>query len=272
MTVCDGIRRIGAVGTVDDRPGAGRRRIPRGRGPLWPTFHRFAAGHSVGIQVSSGAHPRYARNPGIGRGRRSTRPRRQSREQEISHDGAARLADRAAGVGPMTGARFPASSTPSTSRSMLGALEDHGETRAGHRRVVPIIGGSVTRSCSTPRSSPGGADWQIVRPDGTIEVDARYTARTRRGRAHPDPRDRRPQRPARGARGAAARRAGRPVGVLLPHGGDARGGGRRARRPAARDLRRVGGARRRSGHLLGVPRHVVARHVSALSQLHLFVV
>ncbi|MBV9364783.1 MAG: X-Pro dipeptidyl-peptidase, partial [Solirubrobacterales bacterium] len=33
---------------------------------LWPMGHRFAAGHSVRLQVSSGAHPRYARNPGTG--------------------------------------------------------------------------------------------------------------------------------------------------------------------------------------------------------------
>jgi predicted acyl esterase len=28
--------------------------------------HRFAAGHRIRLQVSSGAHPRYARNPGTG--------------------------------------------------------------------------------------------------------------------------------------------------------------------------------------------------------------
>ena len=33
---------------------------------LWPTGHRFAAGHRLRLQVSSGAHPRYARNPGTG--------------------------------------------------------------------------------------------------------------------------------------------------------------------------------------------------------------
>jgi len=33
---------------------------------LWPMGHRFAAGHRIGLQVSSGAHPRYARNPGTG--------------------------------------------------------------------------------------------------------------------------------------------------------------------------------------------------------------
>ena len=33
---------------------------------LWPTAHRFAAGHRIRLQISSGAHPRYARNPGSG--------------------------------------------------------------------------------------------------------------------------------------------------------------------------------------------------------------
>ena len=33
---------------------------------LWPMGHRFAAGHRICLQVSSGAHPRYARNPGTG--------------------------------------------------------------------------------------------------------------------------------------------------------------------------------------------------------------
>jgi putative CocE/NonD family hydrolase len=33
---------------------------------LWPTAHRFRRGHRVRLQVSSGAHPRYARNTGSG--------------------------------------------------------------------------------------------------------------------------------------------------------------------------------------------------------------
>ena len=33
---------------------------------LWPTAHRFSRGHSIRLQVSSGAHPRYARNTGSG--------------------------------------------------------------------------------------------------------------------------------------------------------------------------------------------------------------
>ncbi|MQY24098.1 CocE/NonD family hydrolase [Nocardia macrotermitis] len=66
ITVCDGIRRIGSIGTAatDPEPNADGFREVELR--LWPTFHNFAAGHRVGIQVSSGAHPRYARNPGTG--------------------------------------------------------------------------------------------------------------------------------------------------------------------------------------------------------------
>jgi len=33
---------------------------------LWPIGHRFAPGHRIRLQVSSGAYPRYARNPGTG--------------------------------------------------------------------------------------------------------------------------------------------------------------------------------------------------------------
>jgi putative CocE/NonD family hydrolase len=33
---------------------------------LWPTAHRFRAGHQIRLQVSSGAHPRYVRNLGTG--------------------------------------------------------------------------------------------------------------------------------------------------------------------------------------------------------------
>jgi putative CocE/NonD family hydrolase len=33
---------------------------------LWPTAYQFKRGHRVRLQVSSGAHPRWARNPGSG--------------------------------------------------------------------------------------------------------------------------------------------------------------------------------------------------------------
>jgi hypothetical protein len=74
----------------------------------------------------------------------------------------------------------------------LGPMEDHGMTRAGHRRVFPIAGGRVSPPVSGTGDGPfgglleaeilpGGADWQIVRPDGSIEIDTRYSARTPAG-------------------------------------------------------------------------------------------
>ena len=33
---------------------------------LWPVAHRFEPGHRIRLQISSGSHPRYARNPGTG--------------------------------------------------------------------------------------------------------------------------------------------------------------------------------------------------------------
>jgi len=59
----------------------------------------------------------------------------------------------------------------------LGPLEDHGLTRVGHRRVVPITGGTV-RGALEGRILPGGADWQVLRADGAVDVDARYTVET----------------------------------------------------------------------------------------------
>jgi hypothetical protein len=49
-------------------------------------------------------------------------------------------------------------------------------TRAGHRRIIPVVGGTVT-GAFTGVLLPGGADWQTVRADGSIEIDGRYSAR-----------------------------------------------------------------------------------------------
>ncbi|MFD5598889.1 DUF3237 domain-containing protein [Leucobacter sp. NPDC058333] len=62
----------------------------------------------------------------------------------------------------------------------LGSLEDHGHTRAGHRRIIPILGGRITGAVEAD-ILPGGADWQVVRSDGSIEIDGRYSARTPAG-------------------------------------------------------------------------------------------
>ncbi len=55
---------------------------------------------------------------------------------------------------------------------------DLGQTQAGHRRVVPIAGGSVSGPRLQGRILPVGADWQVLRPDGTADLDARYTIQT----------------------------------------------------------------------------------------------
>lgn len=52
---------------------------------------------------------------------------------------------------------------------------DLGVTQAGHRRVIPIASGVVSGPKLQGRILPGGADWQILRPDGTADLDARYT-------------------------------------------------------------------------------------------------
>jgi hypothetical protein len=55
---------------------------------------------------------------------------------------------------------------------------DLGVTPQGHRRVVPITGGRLDGPMVTGEILPGGADWQIVHPDGWVSVEARYTARS----------------------------------------------------------------------------------------------
>ncbi len=67
-----------------------------------------------------------------------------------------------------------------TARVELGPIQDLGMTRAGHRRIVPITGGAVTGAIEGV-ILPGGADWQVVRADGAVEVDGRYTAKTADG-------------------------------------------------------------------------------------------
>lgn len=55
---------------------------------------------------------------------------------------------------------------------------DLGQTQAGHRRVVPIAGGAVFGPRLQGRVLPVGADWQILRPDSTADLDARYIIQT----------------------------------------------------------------------------------------------
>jgi len=67
INVCDGLTRVdprGSAFATECPPDAdGIRRVPV---DLWPTAHRFQPGHRLRVQVSGGAHPRWARNSGTG--------------------------------------------------------------------------------------------------------------------------------------------------------------------------------------------------------------
>lgn len=66
-------------------------------------------------------------------------------------------------------------------KARVGPIQDLGRTARGHRRIIDILGGEVAGPRLDGEILPGGADWQIVRPDGTIEVVARYTIRSTSG-------------------------------------------------------------------------------------------
>jgi hypothetical protein len=53
-----------------------------------------------------------------------------------------------------------------------------GQSTHGLRRVVPIIGGTFAGPGIKGRVVSGGADWQFVRPDGVLDVQAKYTLET----------------------------------------------------------------------------------------------
>jgi len=59
---------------------------------------------------------------------------------------------------------------------------DLGDVGIGVRRLVPFTRGTFRgRDGLGGTLAPGGADWQLVRPDGTIEIDAHYVLQTDEG-------------------------------------------------------------------------------------------
>lgn len=72
----DGIVRLSAKPTTVDG-------VRVARVELWPVAHMFGAGHRIRVHVSSGAHPRYSRNPGTGEALGTVM---QIAEQEVFHD------------------------------------------------------------------------------------------------------------------------------------------------------------------------------------------
>lgn len=64
---------------------------------------------------------------------------------------------------------------------MLAPAQELGDTPQGRRRIVPISGGSFRGERLSGRVLPGGADWQLIRPDGVAQLEARYTLETADG-------------------------------------------------------------------------------------------
>ncbi|MBO3102538.1 DUF3237 family protein [Cellulomonas fengjieae] len=60
--------------------------------------------------------------------------------------------------------------------ALLGPVVDVGQTPTGHRRVIPVVGGTVSDGLHGT-VLPGGADWNLERADGSTELWARYEIR-----------------------------------------------------------------------------------------------
>lgn len=65
-------------------------------------------------------------------------------------------------------------------RAELADILEFGATPAGTRRVINILGGTVSGRLNG-RILPGGADWQVIRSDGVADISARYTIETDTG-------------------------------------------------------------------------------------------
>lgn len=62
--------------------------------------------------------------------------------------------------------------------ALVGPIRDLGPAPHGRRRIIEITGGTVRGPRLAGSVVPGGADWQYVRADGVIELEARYCIRT----------------------------------------------------------------------------------------------
>jgi hypothetical protein len=66
-------------------------------------------------------------------------------------------------------------------RADLGEPLELGQTPWGRRRVIPVAGGEFHGPLLRGTVLAGGADWQVVHPDGTATIDTRYTIETHDG-------------------------------------------------------------------------------------------
>ncbi|QFT59344.1 hypothetical protein FIU94_10965 [Sulfitobacter sp. THAF37] len=63
----------------------------------------------------------------------------------------------------------------------LDPIREMGPGRAGQRRIIPIVGGTVAGPLLQGRLLNLGADWQTIFADGLAELDTRYAMETHDG-------------------------------------------------------------------------------------------
>ncbi len=68
-----------------------------------------------------------------------------------------------------------------TLQVMLDPIREMGAGRAGQRRIIPIIGGTVQGARLSGKILNLGADWQTVFENGVAELDTRYAMETTDG-------------------------------------------------------------------------------------------
>ena len=65
-----------------------------------------------------------------------------------------------------------------TITARIGAVTSAGEIGIGVRRIIPITGGEVKGEKVNGKVLPFGADFQIIRPNELIELEAKYAFET----------------------------------------------------------------------------------------------
>ena len=63
----------------------------------------------------------------------------------------------------------------------VGPIRDLGPMPHGRRRIIPIPSGTVKGERLEGVVMPGGTDWQYVRADGVLELEARYSIKANDG-------------------------------------------------------------------------------------------
>ncbi len=63
----------------------------------------------------------------------------------------------------------------------VGEIVSMGPAPLGERRVVHILGGTFEGSGMRGEVLSGGADWQVLRADGVLDIDASYVLKDEGG-------------------------------------------------------------------------------------------